>query len=374
MSSTWGDTLKLSLFGESHGPAIGATLDGLPPGQAISLSAVKAFMQRRAPGYYPWSTKRKETDVPEIIAGYYQLRTTGTPLTAIIKNHDTRSGDYANLVDQPRPGHADLTGYVRYQGANDPRGGGHFSARLTAPWCFAGAVCLQILERQGIRIYAHVQQIADVEDPTELDPVSPDETLLRSVASKSFPVLDDKAGEAMIERVSEARDDLDSVGGQVRCTILGLPIGLGSPIFGGLEPRLASMIYGIPAVKALTFGDGTAIFRRRGSENNDSPHYDENGELTWLSNHNGGADGGISNSLPLIFTTGFKPASSISKPQPGISLSEGQNKELVIKGRHDPCVVPRAVPIVEASAAIVILDALLASNLFDPTLIGDSEL
>lgn len=371
MSSFWANHLHLSVFGESHGPGIGATIDQLPPGQAISYEEIKAFMHRRAPGHFPWATKRKESDIPEILSGFYNSRTTGTPMTALIRNTDQRSQDYAKLYDHPRPGHADLSGNVRYRGANDKRGGGHFSGRITAGICFAGSVCLQILRRQGIEIYAHIHTIADIPD-AEADPVNPPLADLRAVKDKDFPVLDDAQGEKMIAAVAAARDDLDSVGGYIECFVLGLPVGVGDPMFGGLEPRLASFVYAIPAVKSLSFGDAPAIFSRRGSENNDSAQFDEDGRITWLSNHNGGADGGISNGQPLVFRTGFKPASSISLPQQTISFSSRSNKTVTIEGRHDPCIVPRAVPVVESAAAIVILDALLSSGKFNPELTGET--
>ena len=372
MSSFWTNHLYLSVFGESHGVAVGATIDQLPPGQLISVEDVEAFMKRRAPGHFPWATKRKEADIPEIISGFFQSRTTGTPLTALIRNSDKRSQDYKNLWDHPRPGHADYSGDIRYRGANDRRGGGHFSGRVTAGICFAGAVCKQILEHQGIEIYAHIHTIADIPD-AEVDLVAPPVEALREVQAKDFPVLDDAQGEKMIAAVSDARDSGDSVGGYVECFVLGMPPGVGDPMFGGLEPRLASFVYAIPAVKSLSFGDAPAIFSRRGSENNDSPQY-KDGRITWLSNHNGGADGGISNGQPLVFRTGFKPASSISLPQPGIRRSTQTNEILEIKGRHDPCIVPRAVPVVEAAAAIVILDSLLSSGQFNPDMTGDTDL
>lgn len=370
MGSFWANHLSISLFGESHGAGIGATIDKLPPAQAISYDEIQAFMHRRAPGHFPWATKRKESDIPEILSGYYLSRTTGTPMTALVRNTDQRSKDYSNLWNHPRPGHADFSGNVRYRGANDKRGGGHFSGRITAGICFAGSVCLQILRRQGIEIYAHIHSIADIPD-AEVDLAHPPVNALRAVQTKDFPVLDDEQGAAMIEAVSQARDAKDSVGGYIECFVLGLPVGIGDPMFGGLEPRLASFIYAIPAVKSLSFGDAPAIFSRRGSQNNDSPQFDKNGKIVWLSNHNGGADGGISNGQPLVFRTGFKPASSVSQPQETINYSSRSNETVTVEGRHDPCIVPRAVPVVEAAAAIVILDALLASGRFDPEKTGE---
>lgn len=376
MSSFWGQYLHLSLFGESHGDGIGAVLDNLPPGQLIDTDEVKAFMRRRAPGQTPWSTARKESDLPQILSGLYRDHTTGTPLSAVIRNQDTHSQDYSNLELIPRPGHADLTGSVRYRGANDPRGGGHFSGRITAPLCFAGAVCKQILARQGIGITGHVKEIAGIQD-REIDLARPPVTELRTVAGKAFPVLDDARGQEMIDAVEAARMAQDSVGGIVELVIWGLPAGIGDPMFGGLEPRLASFLYAIPAVKALTFGSGFDAMRRRGSENNDSPQFLGEGDTLHIrnkTNHGGGIDGGISNGMPVILQVGIKPTSSVSLPQDSIDLSTGENTRLVVKGRHDPCIVPRALPVCEAGAAIVLLDSLLTSGLFDFDKTGrDSE-
>ncbi|SHI75142.1 chorismate synthase [Parasporobacterium paucivorans] len=366
MSSFWGNQLHISIFGESHGKGIGVVVDSPPPGIKLDIDAIRAFMLRRAPGRTPWSTPRKEEDTPEILSGFYHECTTGTPLTAVIRNSDTHSSDYGNLVQVPRPGHGDLTGSIRYKGFNDIRGGGHFSGRLTAPLCFAGAVSLQILEKQGIQIYARIKEIAGIED-VPLDPARPPMQELSQLRLKSFPTLDDSAGSSMIDAVEKARMELDSVGGIVECFITGLPAGIGDPMFGGLEPRLASMLYAIPAVKALSFGSGFDICRRRGSENNDSPFYsDEGGQrhITYKTNHSGGVDGGISNGMPVVFQLGIKPTPSISLEQDSIRLSDKTDAKLVIKGRHDPCIVPRAVPVAEAAAAIVILDSLMGSGWF----------
>lgn len=375
MSSYWGQFLHLSLFGESHGEGIGAVLDNLPPGQLIDMDQIKAFMKRRAPGQSPWSTPRRESDLPQVLSGIYRRRTTGTPLTALIRNQDTRSVDYAELSRVPRPGHADLTGKIRYREANDPRGGGHFSGRITAPLCFAGAVCKQILERQGIKIYGRVREIAGIED-TPIDLAKPPFEALGAACQKGFPVLDDERGKAMAEAVEAARMSRDSVGGIVEIIISGVPAGLGDPMFGGLEPRLASFIYAIPAVKALSFGAGFDACRHRGSENNDSPQFvgsPENLRIRNITNNSGGIDGGIANGMPIAFQVGIKPTSSVSLPQPSIDLVTGENTELVVKGRHDPCIVPRAVPVCEAAAAIVLLDIMLCSGLFDYEQDGEDE-
>lgn len=360
MSSNWGNLLKVSLFGESHGPGIGVVIDGLPAGHLLDLAAVRQMMIRRAPGRTPWSTPRQEQDDVEILSGLFEGRTTGTPLCGLIRNTDTRSGDYAELRLKPRPGHADLTGLARYQGYNDPRGGGHFSGRLTAPLTFAGAVCRQILAARGIQIVAHIQEIAGIRD-LPLDTVSPDLAALSGLTGRTLPVLSDTVSEAMVAAVLDAKNALDSVGGIVEAMIVGLPAGLGDPIFDGLESRLGSLLFAIPAVKGVEFGDGFQVARRTASVNNDVPVF-RGRAIRFLSNHGGGADGGISNGMPLVFRVAVKPTASISREQQTINLAAGTAESLVIHGRHDPCIVPRAVPVVEAAAALFALDLLLAAE------------
>ena len=371
MSSYWGDFIKLSVFGESHGPGIGVVIDDLPAGQGLDMEAVRAFMDRRAPGRSPWSSPRQESDRVEVLSGVYKNRTTGTPLAGFIRNRDTRSKDYENLQTIPRPGHADLTGRARYRGANDPRGGGHFSGRLTAAICFAGAVAKQILERQGVRVFAHIKEIAGIEDASlTLESLSQTPEWVQE--HQDFPVIDAVQGQKMIDAVEAARMDQDSVGGIVEVVLLGVERGIGNPIFGGLEPKLASFIYGIPAVKALSFGDGFAVTRRRGSENNDALEYvEESSKIRSKTNHGGGIDGGISNGMPIVFQVGIKPTSSISLEQDSVNLETKKNSKLIIHGRHDPCIVPRAVPVLEAAAAIVLLDQLLLSGRFDYEQVGE---
>ena len=353
MSSTYGEHLKLSIFGQSHAPAIGMTLDGIPAGLPVDLEALQAFLNRRAPGQNDYSTPRKEEDRPEFLSGVLNGFTCGAPLTAIIRNTNTRSGDYANLKDCPRPGHADYTAQVKYGGYQDTAGGGHFSGRLTAPLCIAGGLCKQWLEAKGIRVGAHIAAIAGIEDEA-FDPRSP---RLDAVGT-DFPVLNPKAGEKMREAVAAARMDLDSVGGVIECAITGLPAGLGEPMFGGVEGRIAQIVYGIPAVKGVEFGIGFEAAKLRGSQNND-PFRMENGNVVTATNHCGGILGGITNGMPLLFRAAIKPTPSISQVQRSVSLSRGENQELIVKGRHDPCIVPRAVPVVEAAAAIAIFDLLL---------------
>jgi len=353
MGSTWGNKIKISLFGESHGDGIGVVIDGLPAGEALDIDKIQAHMKRRAPGGLPWSTPRKEADEVSILSGFYQGKTTGTPLCGVIQNTDTRSKDYAQLMEKPRPGHADLTALARYNGANDPRGGGHFSARIMAPFTFAGAVCMQILERRRVEIFSHIYEIGGIQD-TPYDMISvPD-----SLRHLSFPTVDEEKGKKMIACIENARMEEDSIGGVVECLSTGFPAGLGNPIFENIESRLSSLLFSIPAVKGVEFGSGFSVSQRRGSENNDSPRITENG-IRLRTNHGGGIEGGISNGMPIVFRCAFKPTSSIAKEQDTINLSKMENDTIKLVGRHDPCVVPRAVPIVESAAAIGLLDILL---------------
>lgn len=356
MSSTYGENLKLSIFGQSHGAAIGMTLDGIPAGLPVDLEKLQQFLGRRAPGQNDYSTPRREEDRPEFLSGLLNGFTCGAPLAAIIRNTNTRSGDYANLMDCPRPGHADYTAQVKYGGYQDAAGGGHFSGRLTAPLCIAGGLCKQWLEAKGIRISAHIAAIAGISD-TPFDPIQPQ---LDSVCT-DFPVLNPQAGAKMREAVAAARMEQDSVGGIIECAVTRLPAGLGEPMFGGVEGRIAQIVYGIPAVKGVEFGIGFEAANLRGSENNDDFRMEE-GKVVTSTNHCGGILGGITSGMPLLFRAAFKPTPSISRPQQSVSLAEGENRELVVKGRHDPCIVPRAVPVVEAAAAIAIFDMLLQNG------------
>ncbi len=355
MSSTYGENLKLSIFGQSHGPAIGMTLDGIPAGLKVDLETLQAFLNRRAPGQNDWSTPRREEDRPEVLSGLVDGFTCGAPIAAVIYNKNTRSGDYANLKDCPRPGHADYTAQVKYGGFHDAAGGGHFSGRLTAPLCIAGGMCKQWLETQGIRIGAHIAAIAGEPDDA-FDPMAPQIDMIR----EDFPVLNLDSGERMLRRIAEARSCGDSVGGIIECAVTGLPAGLGEPMFGGVESRIAQIVYGIPAVKGVEFGDGFLAAGLRGSENNDG-FVIKNGVQT-VTNHAGGILGGITSGMPVIFRAAIKPTPSISQPQQSISLNTGENQTLVVKGRHDPCIVPRAVPVVEAAAAIAVFDMILGNT------------
>lgn len=355
MSSDFGKKVKIHIFGQSHSEAIGVVIDGLPVGEEIDLEKVQQFMDRRAPGRNAYSTPRKEADMPRVVSGLFEGKTCGAPICAIIENTNTRSKDYDKLKDLPRPGHADFTAWVKYDGCNDHRGGGHFSGRLTAPLCFAGAVCKQILERKGIHVGAHILSIKGVKDAS-FDAVNIDEETLKVVAEKSFPVQDDAAGETMQAVIAAAKEKGDSVGGIVECAITGLPVGVGEPMFDGLESVLASAVFAIPAVKGVEFGAGFAVADLFGSENNDNFIYSEDGTVKTKANNHGGSLGGISSGMPLVFRAAFKPTPSISMEQETISISKRENDTLAVVGRHDPCIVPRAVPVVEAAAAVAILD------------------
>lgn len=356
MSSDFGKKVKITIFGQSHSEAIGVVIDGLPVGEEIDMAEVQKFMARRAPGQNAWSTPRKEADLPRVVSGLFEGKTCGAPLCAVIENTNTRSKDYDKLKDLPRPGHADFTAWVKYDGCNDHRGGGHFSGRLTAPLCFAGAVCKQILERKGIHVGAHILSIQGVKEQP-FDAVEIDGETMQAVAAKAFPVQDDKAGEEMQAAIAAARAKGDSVGGIVECAVTGLPVGVGEPMFDGLESVLAQAVFAIPAVKGVEFGAGFAVAELFGSENNDAFIY-EDGAVKTKTNHHGGSLGGISSGMPLVFRAAFKPTPSISMEQATISISKRENDKLAVTGRHDPCIVPRAVPVVEAAAAVAVLDLL----------------
>lgn len=350
MSSSYGENLRVHIFGESHGPAVGVTVEGIPAGEAVDLAELQRFLDRRAPGRNAWSTPRKEADVPEFLSGLREGKTCGTPLTAILKSANTRSGDYDALRDVPRPGHADYTAWVKYGESRDSRGGGHFSGRLTAPLCVAGGICLQLLAREGITIISRVAAIGGVRDEGELT---------ASTAEKAFPTVSDSAGEAMRFAIAAARAEGDSLGGVIECAVLGLPAGLGDPMFDGMENRIAAAVFGVPAVKGIEFGAGFAAAGLRGSENNDAFSV-ENGRIITESNHCGGILGGITDGMPLVFRAAVKPTPSIARPQQSVNLTTGEIVPLTVTGRHDPCIVPRAVPCLEAAAAIAVYDALLA--------------
>lgn len=355
MSSEIGRKIKVNIFGESHGKAIGAVMDNIPAGEKIDFDALKGFMKRRQGGNNPYSTPRKESDLPEIISGVKNGVTTGAPLCLIIKNENIRSEDYK--VDVPRPGHADFTAFKKYNGFCDLCGGGHFSGRLTAALCAAGGILLQILKRRGINITAHLSSVyGEADDGLNL--IEYDASQAELIQKSDFPVLNKEKGEKMKKNIEKARSQGDSVGGTVECVIYGVPAGIGNPMFEGLENSISAAMFGIGGVKGIEFGSGFGAAELRGSQNNDE-FYISGGEVKTKTNNHGGILGGISSGMPIVFNTAFKPTPSISKEQRSVSFSKNENVNLSVKGRHDPCIAVRAVPCVEAAAAIVIADFIL---------------
>lgn len=353
MSGTWGNKVKLSIFGESHGKAIGISIDGIKPGIALDFNYINKEMRRRAPGKSKIETSRKEDDDFEVLSGYFNGKTTGTPLCAIIYNNNQHSSDYEKDKNLMRPSHGDFTGYVKYSGFNDYRGGGHFSGRITAPLVFAGAICKQILQKKGIIIGSHIKSIGKIEDVnfnmTQID----DDTLLKLTASE-FPVLTEQIGNIMKDAILNVKKEMDSIGGVVETAVNNLPSGLGEPFFDSVESILAHLLFSIPGVKAVEFGEGVNISRMKGSEANDE-FYIEDGNIKTYSNNNGGILGGITNGMPLVFRSALKPTPSIGKPQRTVNIEKKENTQIQIQGRHDPCIVTRAIPVIEAAAAITVV-------------------
>ncbi|MHC1786745.1 MAG: chorismate synthase [Christensenellales bacterium] len=354
MGSVYGRNIRVSLFGQSHSPAIGVVVDGLPAGFRPDLTALRAFLKRRAPGQTLLSTQRSEADLFEVLGGLSEGRLCGAPFAALIKNSDTRGGDYAAFRATPRPGHADYPAEVKYAGAQDSAGGGHFSGRLTAALCLAGGLCLQLLAEEGIQVAAHIQSIAGVQDAC-FDPLAPDFLQLQPGYLR---VLDKEAALLMAEAINAARLEGDSVGGVIECAAIGLPAGLGEPMFDGLENRIAGAVFGIPAVKGIEFGEGFHAAALRGSQHND-PYTLKEGRIVTRTNRHGGILGGLSTGMPLLFRVAVKPTASIFQKQQTVDLASMQEAELLIKGRHDPCIVPRAVPCVEAACALALYDSVL---------------
>ncbi|MBR1827890.1 MAG: chorismate synthase [Atopobiaceae bacterium] len=365
MPSSFGSTLRVTVFGQSHSPAIGCVVEGLPAGFAVDQEALARFMARRAPGGVAWSTPRKEADAVRIVSGLNPAGTTcGAPLACLIENTNTRSSDYDELRRVPRPGHADFTAQAKWHGAQDVAGGGHFSGRLTAPLCAAGGIALQVLATRGVRVGAHLAEVAGIED-APFDGGAPTGELLRSqldslADGRAFPVLDEGAGKRIREAIEEARSAQDSVGGIVECAAMGMPAGVGSPLFDGIESAIARIAFGVPAVKGLEFGAGFDVARMRGSENNDPYGMDDEGRPTPLKNDAGGNLGGITTGAPVIFRLAFKPTPSIGREQRSVDLKEGKDTTLAVRGRHDPCIAPRAVPVAEAIMALALLDSWLS--------------
>jgi len=353
MSSTFGQHLRLSIFGQSHGEAIGVTVDGFPAGMTIDMERLLGEMARRAPGQSALTTARKEADAPEFLSGVLGGRTTGQPICAIIRNTNQRSRDYGDGVDLVRPGHADYTGHVRYFGFEDWRGGGSFSGRLTAPIVLAGALCSQWLEKQGVRIACHVQQLGGVRDASFMnaDPAA-DYSYMKQM---HLPTLTAGLDQQMEHEAMEARNAGDSIGGVLECMITGLPAGLGAPFFDSVESVVSQLLFSVPAVKGVEFGEGFGFAQLRGSQAND-PFRMEGDRVVTTTNHSGGVNGGITNGMPVIFRCVIRPTPSIGLEQQTVSLKTGENAVLAVKGRHDPCILPRAVPVVEAMAAIAVME------------------
>ncbi|MDE6751169.1 MAG: chorismate synthase [Eubacterium sp.] len=357
MSSIIGNKIKLSVFGESHGEAIGCVIDGLPNGIKLDFDEISREMARRAPGNDKTATARKESDIPHILSGVLNGITTGAPLAMEIKNTNTRSGDYGNLMSVPRPSHSDYPAYVKYNGNNDVRGGGHFSGRLTAPIVFAGAVAKQILKTNGVTIGAHISRIGSAcDNPFDKNNICAAE--LDAVTHKQFAVVNDESEAEMRACVEAARINGDSIGGVIECAAVGLPVGLGGNMFDTVESRLSAALFGVPAVKGVQFGAGFDFAEMLGSEANDGYEM-RNGKVALLSNNNGGVLGGMTSGAPIIFSVVLKPTPSVSVPQKSVNLQTMENETLIVKGRHDPCVVPRAVPVIEGITAVTLLDLMM---------------
>lgn len=359
MSCVWNNSLKLSIFGESHGAAIGVVMDGLPPGIELDLDKIMEEMDRRRPGKDPFSTSRNEADAFEILSGFFEGKTTGTALTAIIKNNSQKSKDYSKTKDLMRPSHGDYPGYIKYDGFNDYRGGGHFSGRITAPFVFAGAVAKQVISRLNIEVVSYISSIGEVKSEF-IDSIKLDKELIGET-DKNFPTLSNEIKEQFQKEIIDAKQDGDSIGGSIRCLCFGLKAGIGSPFFDSLESRIASLAFSVPAVKGIEFGKGFDISMARGSVSNDSM-YIESGEVKLKTNNNGGIFGGISNGAPIDFTVAIKPTPSIYKEQDTFNIKTMTNEIIKIEGRHDPCIVQRAVPVIESVMAISVLDGLLSTQ------------
>ena len=357
MSSIIGNKIKLSVFGESHGEAIGCVIDGLPNGIKLDFDEINREMARRAPGNDKTATARKESDIPHILSGVLNGITTGAPLAMEIKNTNTRSGDYGNLMSVPRPSHSDYPAYVKYNGNNDVRGGGHFSGRLTAPIVFAGAVAKQILKTKGVTRGAHIIRIGSACDNL-FDKNNICAAELDAVTHKQFAVVNDESEAEMRACVEAARVNGDSIGGVIECAAVGLPVGLGGNMFDTVESRLSAALFGVPAVKGVQFGAGFDFAEMLGSQANDGYEM-RNGKVALLSNNNGGILGGMTSGAPIIFSVVLKPTPSVSVPQKSVNLQTMENETLIVKGRHDPCVVPRAVSVIEGITAVTLLDLMM---------------
>ena len=349
MSMTYGENFRVTIFGQSHSGGIGVVIDGIPAGKTIDMDELNAFLSRRAPGKSSVSTARKEPDLPEFLSGLIGNRTCGAPIAAIIRNTDIRPGDYADTENVPRPGHADYTAFVKYFGAEDRTGGGHFSGRLTAPLCIAGGIAKQLLEKEGVKIVSRLCSVGGVTDAGDLT---------ESYTPGEFPTVDPESGRRMIALIEDVKASGDSIGGTVECAAFHVPAGLGDPMFSGMENRISQAVFAIPGVKAIEFGAGFRVSALHGSENND-PIRMKNGCVTFASNNSGGILGGITNGEPIVFRAAMKPTPSIAKEQESVDLVTGCDTAVAVKGRHDPCIAVRASVVVEAAAALAIYDAFL---------------
>jgi chorismate synthase len=368
MSSTFGNTLRVHVFGQSHSPAIGCVIEGLPAGFALDTNELRSFMDRRAPGRTAWSTPRREADAPRIVAGLNERgQTCGTPLAAVIENTNTRSADYNDVRRKPRPGHADFAAWAKWGEWHDISGGGHFSARLTAPLCVAGGIALQVLASRGVRIRAHVAQVGSEHDerfdaldngPAAREHLQAQLDYLEALPTDSFPTISESAATRMARLIEETRRDKDSVGGVVECVACGLPAGIGGPRYDGIQGTIARIVFGIPAVKGLEFGRGFEVAGLTGSKNND-PLCVRDDAYEPATNNAGGSLGGISSGAPVLWRMAVKPTPSIARPQDTVDLATKAPVTLEVRGRHDPCVAARAVPIAEAAMALALLDSWL---------------
>ena len=355
MSATWGRNFKVTIFGESHGSHIGIVIDGLAPGLEIDMEKVLDEMKRRAPGQNSLTTARSESDYPEIISGIFEGYTTGAPLTAIIKNKDHRSKDYSQLKNIMRPGHADYTSKVRYDGYNDYRGSGHFSGRITAPLVFAGAVAKQILEKKKVYIGSHIKSVKNIQDET-FENSSLTKEKFEELKKMQLPLLNSSKEEEIRNLILETKKEGNSLGGVVECAAIGIDAGYGDPFFDSVESVISSIVFSVPGIKGIEFGAGFEMTGMNGSQANDSFYYDEDKNIKTYTNNNGGINGGITNGMPVVFRAAVKPTPSIALKQNTINIETEENTELELNGRHDPIIVPRAVPVLEAAMAIAIVD------------------
>ena len=360
MSSSYGKIFKIALFGESHSAGIGVVIDGVPSGVELDMDEIMFEMSRRAPGKNDFSTPRNENDIPEILSGVFDGKTTGTPICAIIRNTNTISKDYNPEI--LRPSHADYTGNVRYNGFNDYRGGGHFSGRLTAPIVFAGAIAKQIIKKHNVKIYSHIKNIGSVYD-SEINMTMPDVDILKELRNETLPFINEESKEKAKSEILFAREKGDSVGGSIEAVICGVKAGVGSPFFDSVESRISSLLFSIPAVKSVEFGIGKAFSEMYGSGANDS-FYTDGEKIYTKTNNNGGINGGITNGMPIVLTVGIKPTPSIAKEQETVNIATKENITAKISGRHDPCIVQRAVPVIEAALAIALLDMYLEAKVY----------